>query len=223
MDFFRAKPPIDPLDPHGDQPLLLAGESLGSAQIALVLVHGRGDTPERMLPIARAAKATDVAILAPRAAGKSWYPHRFSAPLATNQPFVDSALTSIDRAIRCAEDAGIPRSRTVIAGFSQGACLSLEYAVRNGTRYGGVVAMAGSLMGEPTDERMDAGNLERTPVVLSCGDADEYFPEALVRGALCSVGARGAETTFTLYRGVGHSIVGHQLETLQAIVDALRG
>lgn len=214
-------PAHDTNDPHGDQPLLVAGEPLASSSAALVLVHGRGGTPEGMLPIARAAKATHVALLAPRAAGNAWCPHRFLAPFASNEPHLSSALASIDRAVRLAESHGISRSRIVLAGFSQGACLSMEYVSRNGTRYGGVAAFAGALMGSDTDTRVEVGTLDGTPIVLACGDADEFIPVPRVHAAAAALTGQGAMVDERIYPGVGHSIVGDQLAALRAMIEQL--
>ena len=141
-----------PAGPHAGVPPLMAGTPLDQASYALVLVHGRGGSAEGMLPIARAAKATDAALVAPVAVGNSWYPKRFLDPREQNEPWLSSALASVGAAVDQVRAAGIPSERIILVGFSQGACLMLEYATMAATsdvRFGGVAALAGGLIGDP--------------------------------------------------------------------------
>jgi phospholipase/carboxylesterase len=210
------------VDPHAGEQALLGGAPLEEARFALVLVHGRGGTADGMLPIARAAGATDGAWIAPRAAGGSWYPRRFLDPFATNAPYLDAALAAVDRGVQLAVSSGIAHERIMLVGFSQGACLSLEYAARHGRRYGGVAALAGALIGDDRDVRQDQGDLAGTPALLACGDADSHIPEARVRASATLLAAQGAITDLRIYPGVDHTIVGDQLNALRTMVDALR-
>jgi phospholipase/carboxylesterase len=213
------------IGPHGAEAPVVAGAPLDVASYALVLVHGRGGTADGMLPIARAARATDAALVAPAAAGNSWYPQRFLAPVAANEPWLSSALAAIDGAMERVRAAGIPDERIVLVGFSQGACLSLEYVARAAARharFGGVVAMAGALIGDPSAPRQHTGSLNGTPVVLACGDADMHIPEALVRRSADMFTALGATVDLRIYPGVGHDITGDQIAALADIVEQLR-
>ena len=208
--------------PHAGLTPVIAGAPLDTATVALVLVHGRGGSAEGMLPIARAAKASHAALIAPVAHANSWYPQRFLAPVSANEPWLSSALESVDRAVRMATEAGIPQDRIVLVGFSQGACLSLEYTARaaaQGAHFGGVVAMAGALIGDPTVPRHDHGSLHGTPVVLACGDADAHIPEALVRSSATAFEQLGAAVDLRIYEGLGHDITGDQIEALATIVE----
>lgn len=209
------------LDPHGSEPVVVAGVPLASAAYAIILVHGRGGTAEGMLPLARAAGAADGAVLALRANGGSWYPYRFLAPTTQNQPWLDSALAAVHRTVQGAIDSGIPAERILLVGFSQGACLSLEYVARNPRRLGGVAALAGGLIGAD-GETQYAGDLAGTPVFLSCGDVDEHIPVARVKAAEAVFKSLGAETDTRIYPGVTHTIVGDQLEALRDMLDVVR-
>ncbi len=217
-------------DPHADVPVLYAGAPLGEATFALILTHGRGGSAEGMLPIARNAGAMDAALIAPRARDASWYPHRFLDPFAMNEPSLSSALRVMDHGVREAMQAGIPAERIVLVGFSQGTCLSLEYAARHGRRFGGIAALAGALMGDDADMRpvhrpvhpAASGALAGTPVLLACGDDDVHIPEARVRQTASWLTAQGAEVDLRIYPGLGHSIVGDQLTALRAMVDRVR-
>lgn len=210
-------------DPHAGITPHLAGAPLSAATFALVLVHGRGGSAESMVPLARAAGAGDGAIIAPRAADGSWYPDRFLAPVERNEPWLTSALASVDRAVKSAIEAGIPLERIIIAGFSQGACLSLEYVARTPARYGGVAALAGALVGADSTDRVLGGALAGTPVLLACGDQDAHIPEARVRSAGASFLAAGAAVDVRIYPGLGHTVIEDQLQALRAMIDVVRG
>lgn len=208
--------------PHAEQPVLFGGAPLGEASCALVLVHGRGGTAEGMIPIARTAGAMDAALIAPRAAGGSWYPQRFLSPVSTNEPYLSSALSAVHHGVSLALAAGIPAERILLVGFSQGACLSLEYAARHAQRLGGVAALAGALIGDDRDARQDRGDFAGTPILLACGDADEHIPVTRVRASATLLSAQGAEVDVRIYPGLGHSIVGDQIDALRAMVEAVR-
>ena len=216
--------------PHAALSPVFGGTPLSEARMAIVLVHGRGGTADGMMPVARAARATDAAWIAPRARDNSWYPQRFLAPQQDNQPWLYSALDAVRAAVALAAAAGIPAQRTLLVGFSQGACLSLEFLARAAGRgevpVGGVLAMAGALIGDPSVSRAADPALSQalagTDVVLACGDADPHIPEALVRSAATFFTALGARTDLRIYPGVGHDIVGDQIAALRALADARR-
>ena len=203
---------------------------LDEARYAVVLVHGRGGTAQGMLPIARAARVTDAALVALVAAEQSWYPERFLSPRAANEPWLGSALASVGAAVDRVRASGIPTEQIILAGFSQGACLVLEYAAgaaaahaAKHVRFGGVAAFAGALIGDPAVPRYDHGSLAGTPVVLTCGDADVHIPEAIVRSAASVFRSLHAAVDLRIYPGVGHDIVADQIQALADLATALRG
>lgn len=212
--------------PHDGVPPVLAGVALTEASYALVLVHGRGGSADGMLPIARAAKATDAALVAPVAVGNSWYPKRFLDPREQNEPWLSSALASVGAAVEQVRAAGIPSERMILVGFSQGACLMLEYATmaaQSNVRFGGVAALAGGLIGDPLVPRHDHGSLGGTPVLLACGNADGHIPEAIVRSSAEVFRGLGASVDLRIYPGIGHDIVGDEIDALTEMVNTLRG
>lgn len=150
-----ASAPADPQrDPHRAPRLLRGGRPLAEADTVLLLLHGRGGTPEGMLPLAEALGAAELgrggaAVLAPAARGNSWYPHSFMAPLAHNQPALDSALAMLEALLEDVEAAGVASERVVLVGFSQGACLASEFVARRPRRYGALLAFSGGLIGPP--------------------------------------------------------------------------
>lgn len=214
--------------PHDAQQPVIAGTPLNEATHALVLTHGRGGSADGMLPIARAAKATGAALIAPVAAGNSWYPDRFLAPMAQNEPWLSSALAQVHAAVELARAAGIPNERIVLVGFSQGACLTLEYVARASeqrVRFGGVAALAGALIGSDAEANRwlanVTGSLSDTPVLLACGTADAHIPESRVRESAAVFTRLGASVDLQLYPGVGHDIVGDEIARLTAMVAAV--
>lgn len=215
--------------PHDTQQPVIAGVPLNEATHALMLTHGRGGSADGMLPIARAAKATGAALIAPVAAGNSWYPDRFLAPIAQNEPWLSSALAQVHAAVETARAAGIPSERIVLVGFSQGACLTLEYVARASdrrVRFGGVAALAGALIGSDDEaarwlSATSGGSLSDTPVLLACGTADAHIPESRVRESAEIFTRLGASVDLQLYPGVGHDIVGDEIARLAAMVAAV--
>ncbi len=215
--------------PHDSQQPVIGGVSLNEASHALVLTHGRGGSADGMLPIARAAKATGAALIAPVAAGNSWYPDRFLAPMAQNEPWLSSALAQLHSAVETARAAGIPSERIVLVGFSQGACLTLEYVARASeqrVRFGGVAALAGALIGSDAEAgrwltATPVGSLRDTPMLLACGTADAHIPESRVRESAAVFTRFGASVDLQLYPGVGHDIVGDEIARLTAMVAAV--
>lgn len=192
--------------PHQDQPLVTAGAPLKDAEVAAVLVHGRGASAESIVRMAEAFPRDQVAYLAPQAARKTWYPNPFIAPAESNEPGRSSGLQAIDDAVERALDAGIPLDRVLVLGFSQGACLSSEYLARNPRRYGGLAALSGGLIGETIDVEDYAGDLEGTPVFLGCSDVDPHIPAKRVEETAVVFDRLNADVTKRLYEGMGHGV-----------------
>jgi predicted esterase len=154
--------------PHDRQPIVAAGQPLDRARTAMILVHGRGDSASGILSLARAVPRADMAYVAPQAAGNTWYPNRFLAPIPTNEPWLSSALAALGDLVSQIEAAGIPADRIVLAGFSQGACLALEFTVRHPRRYGGIVGLSGGLIGPQGTRWTQTGRLQAAPVYKWC-------------------------------------------------------
>src|ERR1700724_3579591 len=146
----------------------------------MILVHGRGASARDIMTIAAEVADPDFAYLAPEAAGNAWYPNRFMEPLASNEPWLSSALETVGRLLAMVEEQ-VPAESVILLGFSQGACLTLEFAARNARRYGGVVGLSGALIGPDDAPRDYPGPLAGTPVLLGCSDADPYVSAGLVR------------------------------------------
>ena len=203
---------------HQGLPVLTAGEPLASARAAMILVHGRGATATDILLLAGELPQPGFAYLAPEAANDAWYPNSFLAPLASNEPYLSSAQAVISSLLEQANQAGIPAERTVIAGFSQGACLALEFVARHARRYGGVIALSGGLIGPDGTPRDYPGSLAGTPVFLGCSDIDPHIPKERVLHSAEVMQALGGKVTTKLYPRMDHTINRDEILVARSIV-----
>jgi predicted esterase len=162
-----------------------------------------------------------VAYLAPQAAGNTWYPYSFLAPLEHNEPGLSSGLAVLADRLAQLGDAGIPPERTLILGFSQGACLAVEFAARHARRYGGVIGLSGGLIGPDGTPRDYAGSLDGTPVFLGCSDIDPHIPLARVEHSADVLALLGADVTTRLYPGMGHTINQDEIAFVRDLVQKL--
>ena len=206
-------------DPHRGQPTVAAGVALAQAKAAMILIHGRGATAASILALADQFAVNGWSYQAPQAAGNSWYPQRFTAPIATNEPYLSSALTQIAALLAQITAAGIGAERTVLLGFSQGACLALEFAARNARRYGGVVGLSGGLIGpEGTHWEYD-GALDGTPVFLGCSNVDDHIPLARVHASSEALARLGATVDERIYPGMGHTVNADEIGAVRGIMQ----
>lgn len=203
---------------HQGLPVLAAGEPLADARAAMILVHGRGATASDILLLAGELQQPGFAYLAPEAANDAWYPNSFLAPLASNEPELSSALAVISSLLAQADRAGIPAERTIITGFSQGACLSLEFVARHARRYGGVIALSGGLIGPDGTPRDYPGSLAGTPIFLGCSDIDPHIPKERVLHSAEVFRALGGQVTTKLYPRMGHTINRDEIVVARSIV-----
>jgi predicted esterase len=193
-------------DPHRDQPVLTRGKKLSEAAGAIVLLHGRGASAEDILGLAHEFNRSDLAYLAPQAAGQTWYPYSFLAPFEQNEPWLTSALNKVGDIVRQIEQAGIPREKIVISGFSQGACLSTEFVARNAAKFGGLVAFSGGLIGPPGTQFRYPGTLDGTRALFGGSDVDAHVPWQRVEESASVLTSLGAEVTLKLYPGMPHTV-----------------
>lgn len=207
--------------PHAGQPVLAAGRPVGEAAAAVVLVHGRGADAENMLALAEALERPDLAYLAPQSAGYAWYPQGFMAPLAANEPGLSSGLALLGSLVERLGAAGIPPERTALLGFSQGACLALEYAARNARRYGAVIGFSGGLIGPPGTPRDYPGSLAGTPVFLGCSDRDPHIPKPRVDETAEVLAALGGQVTKRIYPHLAHTVNADEIDFARRMLDEL--
>ncbi len=191
---------------HRVETTLVAGAPRERAKAAAILIHGRGATPELMLPLAEALGRDDVRYVAPRATGNTWYPNSFLAPIEANEPSLSSALALVGALVARLEDEEFETSKVAIIGFSQGACLATEFAARNARRYGAVIALTGGLIGPPGTPRDYSGSLDGTPVFLGSSDVDPHVPLERIEETDAVLTRLGATVDKRIYPGFGHSV-----------------
>jgi phospholipase/carboxylesterase len=204
--------------PHLDQPVRFAGAALKEAKAAVILIHGRGASAGDILDLGREMYDPEIAYLAPEAAGQTWYPYSFLAPLEHNEPWLSSALEKIGATIQLATSAGVPLSKTVVCGFSQGACLSTEFVARNPKRYGGLIAFTGGLIGPPGIPLEHPGELFGTPAFLSCGDPDPHVPWSRVEESARILTKMSASVTLRRYPNRPHTVSQDEIENAVRII-----
>ena len=208
-------------DPHRGQPVLTAGEPLGQARAALVLLHGRGGSAADILALAGELAPPGCASLAPQAAGHTWYPYSFLMPIERNEPHLSSALAAVRAVLAGVAEAGIPPERTALLGFSQGACLALEFAARHARRYGAVVAFSGGLIGPDGTPRDYAGTLDGTPVFIGGSDVDAHIPLARMEESARVLERLGGAVDLRVYRGMEHTVNADEVAAARAMLAAL--
>ena len=208
-------------NPHGNARVRRAGAPLSRAKAAVVMLHGRGADASDMLRLAEVLAQPNLTYLAPEAAGRSWYPYSFLAPIVRNEPFLSSALHMLDRLLDGVSSEGLELDRVVLLGFSQGACLGLEYAARHARRYGCLVGLSGGLIGPEGTPRDYAGQFAGTSVFLGCSDTDPHIPLDRVHETARVLRSLGAAVTEQIYPGMGHGINDDEIKQVRTLLAKL--
>jgi predicted esterase len=209
---------------HDPARVRTAGAPLSRAGAVAILLHGRGGSADDIASLAQVLAVDRVAYLIPEATGHTWYPQRFIAPLAANEPWLGSALGVVAALVERAMAAHVPASRIAIVGFSQGACLALEFAARQPARYGAVIAFSGGLIGPPDEPRPPAPagrTLDGTPVFLGCGEQDGHIPVSSVEASAAAMERLGGAVDLRLYPGMGHTINPDEIAAARALLVGL--
>src|SRR5207248_622147 len=206
--------------PHSGQPVRHAGLPLEKAHAAMILVHGRGASAADIMTIGVELMHPGFAYPAPEAAGNAWYPNPFTAPLESTEPYRSSALSVLESLVDEVA-VRVPHERLVLLGFSQGACLMLEFAARHARRYGGLLAFSGGLIGPDGTARDYPGSFEGTPVFIGCSDVDPHIAKARVIEAGDVLKRMGAKVTVQLYPNMAHTVNADEIHSAAQIVEAV--
>lgn len=212
-----------PIAPHAGQPVVRAGAPLERARAAVIMVHGRGAGPANILDLVPRIGHAGVAYLAPAARGSTWYPKSFLAPIDENEPGISSGISVIHALMDEIGAAGIGADRTMLLGFSQGACLTSTAAQRRPTRYGGLIVFSGGLIGPPGTVWSETGDFDSTPVFFGCSDVDAHVPEARVRESAAVFERMGARVTTRIYPGMGHLVNEEELAFARDLLGTVAG
>jgi phospholipase/carboxylesterase len=188
-----------------------AGVPAEQAKKAIIMLHGRGASASSIVSLKDHLELDDYAIVAPQANEHSWYPYSFMAPVQNNQPALDSALEVIGELVEDLKQKGITQENIYFLGFSQGACLTLEYTGRNAGRYGGIIAFTGGLIGEQLVKGNYKGDFNNTPVLITTGDPDPHVPVSRVNDSVEILEELNADVTLKIYKGRQHTISHEEL------------
>lgn len=208
-------------DPHAGHPVLTAGAAPESAAVVLVMIHGRGASADSILALADEFEVANLAAVAPQAAGHTWYPNSFLAPLEANQPYLDSALRRIESVVADLLGRGVASERIALLGFSQGACLTTEFAARHPRKYGAVIGLTGGLIGPPGTTRDYAGSLADVPVFLGSSDPDPHVPFARVQETEAVLKRMGATVELRRYPGMPHTINVDEIDAARTLLKQM--
>jgi phospholipase/carboxylesterase len=198
------------------------GKPLTEAKSALILIHGRGSSPEDIAGLAGALDAANFACLAPAAENGTWYPQRFFVPLRHNEPSLTSALNTVEHLVNEVLAAGIAAERIGLIGFSQGACLALEHAARAGRRYAFTAGLSGALIG-PIETVRPKVDLNRMPVLLGCAENDAHIPLEFVEKSAEALQRMNATVTKQVYPGPAHTVFPEEVAWIRQQMMTLRG
>ncbi len=209
-------------NPHDESRIDTAGAALDAADAAVVALHGRGASAAGILQLVAQADHTDgaIAMLAPQAERRTWYPYSFLEPTERNEPHLSGALDlvqeSVDQAI-----AGVGVDHTVLLGFSQGACLASEFLARTGRPWGGLFAFSGGLIGETIESPRYDADLTDIECYLGCSDVDPHIPVERVHETAEILDAAGADVTTDIFEGMGHTVNTEELGHLSRHLESL--
>jgi len=199
---------------------ITAGQSLETASKVLIMMHGRGGSAEDILGLSDRLQVKDFAIVAPKATNNTWYPYSFLMPPQQNEPWLSSALQVIKEIINDLVAKGVTQELIYFLGFSQGACLTLEFVTRNATRFGGVVALTGGLIGDKIYEQNYAGNFDGTKIFIGTSDPDPHVPVQRVHDSELILRKLNAAVTVKVYKGMGHTINQDELDAANMILTS---
>lgn len=177
----------------------------------LIMVHGRGASARDIISLADHLSVDDFTLIAPQATNNTWYPYSFLAPQSQNQPALGKALGQLEEIIKMAEKAGLASEKTFFLGFSQGACLALEFVARNTKRYGGVIAFTGGLIGDEIVEENYKGSFEGTEIYIGTSDPDPHVPVARVKETEIVLNTMGAKASVDIFPNMGHTIIQEEI------------
>ena len=198
--------------------IITAGQPLTSESKVLILLHGRGATAEDILSLSHYLNVKDFALLAPQATNNSWYPQSFLTPPAQNEPWLSSALSIINEVVEDVLSKGVTEQHIYFAGFSQGACLTLEYITRNARKYGGAVAFTGGLIGDKLYTENYSGDFEQTPIFIGTSDPDPHVPVQRVLATEAHLKKMNANVAVKVYLNMGHTINDDEIKWANELV-----
>lgn len=206
--------------PHQNMPIAQSGAELSDAKAVMIMIHGRGASAQSILGLANEIERNqEIAFIAPQASNHTWYPYSFLAPIAQNQPGYSSGLQVITDIISALEAEGISKDKIFLLGFSQGACLASEFAVRNPDKYAGIFALSGGIIGDSIQLEEYSGDLKETPIFMGCSDMDAHIPVQRLNESEKIFVKLGAQVQKNIYAGMGHLVNEDEIEHINKLIE----
>lgn len=206
--------------PHQNQPVAVTGADLNEAKRAMIMIHGRGASAQSILGLSKEfEKTSDFIFLAPQASGHTWYPYSFLAPTENNQPGIDSGLQAISDILQKLNEQGITNEHIFLLGFSQGACLASEFVARNPSKYAGLIALSGGLIGESVTLSEYTGDLKSTPIFMGCSDVDAHIPVDRLDETEKVFLKLNAVVQKNIYPGMGHLVNEDEISNINRLIE----
>lgn len=198
--------------------LHFGGKSIDTAEKAIIMLHGRGSNAPDILSLEPHLKVKDFALIAPQATNNTWYPFSFLAKPKENEPWLSSALELVKEVIDEVKSYGIEAENIYFAGFSQGACLTLESVARNAEKFGGVVAFTGGLIGDEINTENYEGDFAGTPIFISSGNPDPHIPVKRIHESANVLKDMNAKLEVQIYDNRPHTITDVEIEKANAFI-----
>ena len=198
--------------------IVTAGSEIAAGSKALIMVHGRGGSAEDILSLSSHLNVSSYSLLAPQATNNTWYPYSFLAPPAQNEPWLTSALNLLQELVSDLNIHDVKTEHIYFLGFSQGACLTLEFVTRNATRYGGVAAFTGGLIGDKIYPQNYKGDFQGTPIFIGSSDPDAHIPVERVYASTNIVKGMNASVTEKIYPNMGHTITQDEIDQANKLI-----
>lgn len=184
----------------------IAGKPIKEASKALIMIHGRGGCAKDILSLSDQLNVRDFALIAPQANHNTWYHYSCMVIPEHNEPWLSSILLILEETVSELIALGISADNIYFLGFSQGACLSLEFVARHAKRYGGVVAFTGGLIGDKIYKENYKGDFMGTPIFIGTGDPDEHIPLKRVNETTKLLAKMNADVITKVYSNKSHNI-----------------
>lgn len=221
MSLFKITESTNFEGPHQATNVATGGVAVSEAEAAMVMIHGRGATAHSILELANEFDTDKkLTLRAPQASGHTWYPYSFLAPTDQNEPGLSSGLQKIFDIVQELKTEGIPEDKIYFLGFSQGACLASEYVARHPSKYAGLIALSGGVIGDSVSAENYSGDLEGMPVFLGCSDVDPHIPKQRVDETEAVLKKLGAGVTKKLYPGMGHLVNKDEIKHINAVLNS---
>ncbi|ORY41750.1 acyl-protein thioesterase 1 [Leucosporidium creatinivorum] len=209
-------------------------EAVGKHTATIIFSHGLGDTAAGWYPLARSLAAkpqfSHIKFVLPTAPTQpvtlnggmrstSWFDIKSLTPGGPDPEDEQGLLASvrtIQGLISKETDAGIPASRVVVGGFSQGAVIALLTGSTSEFKLGGLISLSGFLALSNKIKSMQVDHAPKYPVFWGHGTGDQvvrYSWGKMSVEKLREIGWKNIQ--FESYEGMPHSFCDEEQDDLE--------